>query len=92
MKLPDAEPFVTPGWSLKQQALKVLEESAELVEAVKSDDEEHAIYEAMDVYQALCNLIAAEGWSSCDVDRGYAEVHMRNTSRGRYDAENGVSV
>lgn len=68
----------------KAQALKVLEEASELVEAVKSGDDEAALYEAMDVYQALGNLIEQRKWTDDQVDVAYKKVVACNKLRGRY--------
>ena len=68
----------------KAQALKVLEEASELVEAVKAGDDEAALYEAMDVYQALGNLIEQRKWTDDQVARSYKKVVACNKLRGRY--------
>lgn len=70
--------------SAKAQAIKVLEEAAELVEAVKDGDADHARYEAMDVLQALGNLAAQQGWTPKEMDTAYGTVMNNNRERGRY--------
>lgn len=68
----------------KTQALKVLEESAELLEAVSHESESHQLEEAMDVLQALANLCRAKGWSYSQLLASYQIVELKNRSRGRY--------
>lgn len=84
MHFPTTIDFVIESDS-KRQALKVLEESAELVEAIKEDSEKHALEEAMDVLQALANLCATMGWSDGNLVGAYVDVFMRNKARGRYE-------
>lgn len=67
----------------KVQGLKVLEESAELCEAVKRGEDD-AILEAMDVLQALGNLIYMMGWTEKELNDAYTQVYVKNISRGRY--------
>lgn len=83
-ELPQVEVFFLIGTTIKDQAIKVLEESSELLEATKGEDEAHTIYEAMDVYQALCNYIARKGWTTEQLDDAYKQVHESNKKRGRY--------
>lgn len=80
----------------KEQALKVLEEAAELVEAVKRCEtwrvaerdapfpsaREDVIDEAMDVYQALANLLAGE-FTDGEIADAYGRCLERNRRRGR---------
>ena len=78
----------------KAQALKVLEEAAEVVEALKQRDprdETHIGYatsqvldEIADTIQASCNLAAALGVT--DLTPYLARCEERNRRRGRYDA------
>ncbi len=77
----------------KAQALKVLEEAAEVVEAFKQRDprdETHIGYatanvldEIADTIQACCNLAAALGVT--DLTPYLARCEERNRKRGRYD-------
>lgn len=83
---PSAEPT-------KAQALKVLEEAAEVVEAFKQRDprdETHigcatanVLDEIADTIQACCNLAAALGVT--DLTPYLARCEERNRHRGRYD-------
>ena len=85
-----AFPNVAPD---KPQALKVLEEAAEVVEAFKQRDprdETHIGYatanvldEIADCIQACCNLAAALGVD--DMTPYLARCEERNRERGRYD-------
>ena len=78
----------------KAQALKVLEEASEVVEAFKQRDprdETHIGYatanvldEIADTIQACCNLAAALGVT--DLTPYLARCEERNRKRGRYDA------
>lgn len=88
----------------KEAAIKVLEEAAKLVEAVRAleacnkpiDDmglayyssEELArrvvAYDAMDVYQALANLLAGE-FAGYEIAEAYERCLKRNRERGRYE-------
>lgn len=67
----------------KKLALKTLEESAELVEAVKSDDREHIIEELGDVIQTVCNLIAYSGITDDEIDTMMRDTFQKNVDRGR---------
>lgn len=77
----------------KAQALKVLEEAAEVVEAFKQRDprdETHIGYatanvldEIADTIQACCNLAAAHGVT--DLTPYLARCEERNRKRGRYE-------
>ena len=83
---PHAEPT-------KAQALKVLEEAAEVVEAFKQRDprdETHIGYatanvldEIADTIQACCNLASALGVT--DLTPYLARCEERNRKRGRYE-------
>ena len=82
---PAIDPFVL-GSSHKEQALKVLEEAAELAEAVKDPDNyDLALYEFCDVLQALGNLAELEGWSYEEIEKAYRHVYEGNVRRGRYE-------
>ena len=90
LKFPAVEPFTNVEWFFsKDQALKVLEESAELVEATKAygkcqskENAEAMIDEAMDVYQALGNFLAC--LNDTDIAIAYERCRQRNAARGRY--------
>ena len=71
---PSAEPT-------KEQALKVLEEAAEVVEAFKRGED--ANEEIADTIQASCNLASALGVT--DLTPYLAQCEERNRRRGRYD-------
>ena len=83
-------PNVAPD---KPQALKVLEEAAEVVEAFRQRDprdETHIGYatanvldEIADTIQACCNLAAALGVT--DLTPYLARCEERNRERGRYE-------
>lgn len=81
VKLTNARAF--PGVQpTKEQALKVLEEAAEVVEAFKSGEDVND--EIADTIQACCNLAAALGVT--DLTPYLARCEERNRRRGRYDA------
>lgn len=93
-------PTFTIEGSLRSQALKVLEEAAELVEAVKAyesaegagNDLELDKYmammeEAADVNQALMNLMDAVGECNGSLSAAAAECTIRNVERGRLAIE-----
>lgn len=85
--------------SMKDKALKPLEEASEAREAVEaywptrhSDITEtrenlrhKAIYECCDTLQATCNLLAALGVTQQDLDATMDRVHEHNRERGRYE-------
>jgi NTP pyrophosphatase (non-canonical NTP hydrolase) len=84
-------PHVAPN---KAQALKVLEEAAEVVEAWKDYRDcvplgfkrgllEMTIDEIADTIQACCNLAAAHGVT--DLTPYLARCEERNRKRGRYE-------
>lgn len=83
ISIPPLEMFPT-GVTVKEQALKVHEESAEMVEAVKSGDEDAALYEFMDTLQAMANLCYLKNWSALDLVKAYDRVKASNRARGRY--------
>lgn len=66
------------------QALKVLEEAAELVEAVKNGTVQDQQMEAMDVIQAVANLCYISDWTMLDMNAAYCKVRNGNKARGRY--------
>lgn len=75
----------------KAQALKVLEEAAEVFGAWQVFDDyeppsffaEAVLDECTDVIQATCNLVAALGVT--DLAPYMEECRMRNEERGRFD-------
>lgn len=67
----------------KAQALKVLEEAAEVFGAWQAFDDYELFYECADVIQATCNLVAAFGIS--DFAPYMEECRTRNEERGRFD-------
>lgn len=71
----------------REQALKVLEEVSELVEAVKEDREAEAKWEFCDVLQAMGNLVNSMGWQNKEIAYTYGLVCSSNIERGRYDCE-----
>ena len=92
IKLGNVKPFPNAA-PTKAQALKVLEEAAEVVEAFKQRDprdETHIGYatanvldEIADTIQASCNLAAALGVT--DLTPYLARCEERNRRRGRYE-------
>lgn len=71
----------------KKLALKTLEEAAELVEAVKSEDREHITEELGDVLQTVCNLIAYVGLSDDEIDMMMRDTFQKNVDRGRIQVD-----
>ena len=67
----------------KAQALKVLEEAAEVFGAWQAFDDYELFYECADVIQATCNLVVACGVS--DFAPYMEECRIRNEERGRFD-------
>lgn len=65
----------------KAQALKVLEEAAEVFGAWQAFDDYELFYECADVIQATCNLVAAFGVA--DFAPYMEECRIRNEERGR---------
>ena len=86
IQFPPIYPFPTRG-DLKTQALKVLEEAAELVEAVKDKPAAEALYEFCDVLQALGNLAETLTWNNRLISLRYLDVMEHNIERGRYAPE-----
>ena len=76
----------------KAQALKVLEESGEFVEAVKAfiehpTDEgvDRLLEEAADVNQALMNALTALNMKESDLEEAALYCFARNHARGRFE-------
>lgn len=81
----------------KAQALKPLEEAAEVFGAWQDCDDmrfspimtarreyrQHLIDECMDVVQAVVSLLDAEGFTQEDVDAAIGRCNARNLERGR---------
>ncbi|NEG89288.1 hypothetical protein [Bifidobacterium aerophilum] len=88
----DVEPFrIELLHQDKTQALKVLEEAAEAVEAFK-DWNKHGqtakqrhdlIDECADVIQATVNLMAAMGFTDEEIHQAIEDCRARNDARGR---------
>lgn len=73
----------------KAQALKVLEEAAELEVAVNEyrkgqGSRGAALDELADVVQTLVNLCDAYGFSDGEIEQALQRVTARNVKRGRY--------
>ena len=96
---PPVPTFAIEG-SLRSQALKVLEEAAELVESVKAYESEEGagndleldkymamMEEAADVNQALMNLMNAVGECNGSLSAAAAKCTIRNVERGRLAIE-----
>lgn len=69
----------------KEQALKVLEEAAEVLGAVQHQEGIDVLAECADVVQAVCNLVSAYGihhFNGC-----MDECRARNEERGRVYAQ-----
>lgn len=92
IKLGNVKPFPNAA-PTKAQALKVLEEAAEVVEAFKQRDPRDVTHigyatanvldEIADTIQASCNLAAALGVT--DLTPYLARCEERNRRRGRYE-------
>ncbi|PJM80120.1 hypothetical protein [Bifidobacterium scaligerum] len=75
----------------KPQALKVLEEAAEVVEAFKdwnkhgqtSEQRHDLIDECADVIQATTNLMAAMNFTDDEISQAIKDCYARNAARGR---------
>lgn len=68
----------------KAQALKPLEEAAEVFGAWQDCDDMHdLIDECMDTVQAIANLLAAVGATQGEVDAAIRRMDERNCERGR---------
>lgn len=78
--------------SAKAQALKVLEEAAEFVEAVKFDpNSDSTAEEAMDLYQALANYLNTAFYEQ-EIQAAYDAVFTKNWERGYYDCNYGGTM
>lgn len=84
MRFPEVYTFVIEA-SPKQQALKVLEEAGEVVDAVKHGNRREIQDEIMDVVQALANLCERLDYDEFDLGVAYRRVFERNKERGRYE-------
>lgn len=84
MRLPETRDFYV-GTYPKEQALKVLEESAEFVEAVKSGTLNEALEEMCDILQAIGNFCAVLKINFEELSEAYEGVVAKNTRRGRYE-------
>lgn len=67
----------------KAQALKPLEEAAEVFGAWQLNSDAYVLNECMDVVQAVVNLLAALGFTQEDVDAAIERCNERNRERGR---------
>lgn len=67
----------------KAQALKPLEESAEVYGAWQLNSDTYVLNECMDVVQAVVNLLAALGFTQEDVNAAIERCNKRNQERGR---------
>lgn len=92
MKL-EIQPFLNVRCD-KAQALKPLEEAAEVYAAWQEYDRRGTVEsridmwdECMDVMQAIVNLMYADGFGAFEVDRAIERCRRRNVSRGREYAE-----
>jgi phosphoribosyl-ATP pyrophosphohydrolase len=91
MKFPEIQTFnIEPEG--KRQALKVLEEASEFVEAAKQCAERHTLLpfinmvdEAADVYMALANALVKLGVNEKSFALAVERCEQRNRERGRYD-------
>lgn len=78
--LPAVETFMA-GTTEREQAMKVLEEAAEVMAAQRLEDRERVIEECADVIQATCNLLRMLGVSN--MINPMAACNRRNRERGR---------
>lgn len=67
----------------EKQAMKVLEEAAELLAADKTDD--GVLEEAMDVLQALANYIAIKGYTNKQLAKAQNNHVRKMYERGNYE-------
>ena len=67
----------------KAQALKPLEEAAEVYGAWQLNSDTYVLNECMDVVQAVVNLLAALGFTQEDVNAAIERCNKRNQERGR---------
>lgn len=73
--------------SPREQAVKVLEEAAELFGVVDTHgdliDDVAMRRECSDVIQAVCNLLASVGYARLDFEPDMLDCRHRNENRGR---------
>lgn len=69
----------------KAQALKPLEEAAEVFGAWQQGDRFAVMDEVADTIQACCNVLAALDVTQAELNIAMIRCRMRNTSRGRYE-------
>ena len=73
--------------SPREQAVKVLEEAAELFGVVDTHggliDDAAMRRECSDVIQAVCNLLASFGYAWLDFEQDMLKCRNRNENRGR---------
>lgn len=73
--------------SPREQAVKVLEEAAELFGVVDTHgdliDDAAMRRECSDVIQAVCNLLASVGYARYDFEPDMLDCRKRNENRGR---------
>ena len=73
--------------SPREQALKVIEEAAELFGVVDTHggqiDDAAMRRECSDVIQAVCNLLASYGYAWLDFEEDMLKCRDRNENRGR---------
>ena len=73
--------------SPREQAVKVLEEAAELFGVVDTHggliDDAALRRECSDVIQAVCNLLASAGYARLDFEPDMLDCRYRNENRGR---------
>lgn len=67
----------------KAQALKPLEEAADVFSAWQLNSDTYVLNECMDVVQAVVNLLTALGFTQEDVDMAIERCNERNRERGR---------
>lgn len=67
----------------KAQALKPLEEAAEVFGAWQLNSDTYVLNGCMDVVQAVVNLLDALGFTQDDVDMAIERCNERNRERGR---------
>lgn len=91
MQFPETYDF-TRETTTKAQALKVLEEAAELVEADKNGYDCDIVEEALDVLQALANYLQTRGYNANDLETFYETVFIKNWQRNYYDANMGGTL
>jgi len=75
----------------KAQAIKVLEEAGEIVDAWKRNDRAGILEEAADIFQATVNLLEAVGVSSDELQNAIGGCKSKNENRG-YVYETNISI